>query len=430
MKKHSFYIKTLGCKLNFSESATLERLLSEKGYHLADKSSSADIYIINTCAVTETAEKKCRQYIHQAKKQNPQVKIVLVGCYSALENAQTIASEVDLMLGSGNKLQLAEQIDVLFKDNNHATTINKNLQEPFFASYSIDERTRSFLKVQDGCDYFCTYCTVAYARGKSRSDSIENSITHAKMIVNHQVKEIVLSGVNLGDFKTEKGEHFIDLLHALEEIEGLHRIRISSIEPNLLTNEIIDLVAQSKKILPHFHIPLQSGSNEILSLMKRRYPKELFVEKVLLIKEKMPHCCIAADVIVGFPNETDSLFEETYRFIEELPLSMLHVFPYSKRPNTVAATMENHLSNVCKNKRANSLIDLSNKKKMLFYQQNYKRECLALVEAKQENGFLTGFTDNYVRVKLPYDAQLINEIVAIAIQEIDNDGVCKAVIVE
>ena len=427
MKKHSFYIKTLGCKLNFSESATLERMLNEKGYYLADKSSSTDIYIINTCAVTETAEKKCRQFIHQAKKQNPQVKIVLIGCYSALENAQTIASEVDLMLGSGNKLQLVEQIDVLFEENNQVVEIKEKEQEPFFASYSIDERTRSFLKIQDGCDYFCTYCTVAYARGRSRSDSIENIIMHAKEIVSHQAKEIVLSGVNIGDFKTGKGERFIDLLHALEDVEGLHRIRISSIEPNLLTDEILDWVARSEKVLPHFHIPLQSGSNEILSLMKRRYPRELFREKVFLIKEKMPHCCIAADVIVGFPNETDILFEETYHFIEELPLSMLHVFPYSKRPNTVAATMENHLSNACKNERANSLIELSNNKKTFFYRQNLDRECFALMEAKQENGFLTGFTDNYIRVKLAYDAAIINEIVKITIRKMDNDGVCEAV---
>ena len=421
-----FYIKTFGCKLNFSESATLERLLSKKGYVLADKSSAADIYIINTCAVTETAEKKCRQYIHQVKKQNFQAKIVLVGCYSALENAKTIASEVDLMLGSGNKLQLIEQIDTLFNNDNQTIVVKENSHEPFFASYSIDERTRSFLKIQDGCDYFCTYCTVAYARGRSRSDSIENILQHAREIVAGNVKEIVLSGVNIGDFKTTKGEYFIDLLRALEEVEGLHRIRISSIEPNLLTHEIIDWVANSKKVLPHFHIPLQSGCNEILSQMKRRYPREFFAEKVFLIKEKMPHCCIAADVIVGFPGETDAFFDDTYRFIEALPISMLHVFPYSKRPNTVAADMENHLNNECKNKRVNSLIELSNSKKATFYQQNCNRACYALVEAKKENGFLTGFTDNYVRIKLPYNANIINEIVKINILETDADGICKA----
>ena len=429
MNNKTFYIKTLGCKLNFSESATLERMLIEKGYNLASKNSFADIYIINTCAVTETAEKKCRQYIHQVKKLNQQAKIVLVGCYSALENAQAIASEVDLMLGSGNKSQLIEKMDLLFEQNNETIIIKEKSQEAFFASYSIDERTRSFLKIQDGCDYFCTYCTVAYARGRSRSDSIANVVTHAKEIVSKNVKEIVLSGVNLGDFKTDKGEHFIDLLYALEEMEELKRIRISSIEPNLLTNEIIDLVEKSDKILPHFHIPLQSGSNEILSKMKRRYPRELFEEKIYRIKEKMPRCCIAADVIVGFPGETDILFEESYRFIEELPLSMLHVFPYSKRPNTIAASMNNHLSNTCKNKRANILIDLSNKKKELFYQQNTHRKCFALIESKKENGFLTGFTDNYIRIKLPYDAAIINEIVKIQVLGIDTDGVCKAKII-
>jgi threonylcarbamoyladenosine tRNA methylthiotransferase MtaB len=430
MNNRTFYIKTLGCKLNFSESATLERMLVEKGYCIAANATSSDIYIINTCAVTETAEKKCRQYIHQVKKQNPQAKIVLVGCYSALENSQAIVSEVDLMLGSGNKSQLIGKIDSLFEQNNHTIIIKEKPQEPFFTSYSIDERTRSFLKIQDGCDYFCTYCTVAYARGRSRSDSIENIISYARDIVSNNVKEIVLSGVNIGDFRTEKGELFIDLLYALEKIKDLKRIRISSIEPNLLTDEIIDLVSKSNKILPHFHIPLQSGSNEILSKMKRRYKRELFAEKIYLIKEKMPDCCVAADVIVGFPGETDTLFEETYHFIEEFPLSMLHVFPYSKRPNTIAATMENQLSNTCKNKRANALIELSNKKKTLFYQQNILRECFALIESKKENGFLTGFTDNYIRIKIPSDATIINQIVKVKILEIDTDGVCKAEIIE
>ncbi len=425
MNKRTFYIKTLGCKLNFSESATLERMLVEKGYSIAENSVS-DIYIINTCAVTETAEKKCRQYIHQVRKQNPKVKIVLVGCYSALENAQAIALEVDLMLGSGNKMQLIEEIDSLFEENNHPVIIKEKAEEPFFASYSIDERTRSFLKIQDGCDYFCTYCTVAYARGRSRSDSIENIITHVRDIVNNNIKEIVLSGVNIGEFRTEKGELLIDLLYALEKIEPLQRIRISSIEPNLLTDEIIDLVSQSNKILPHFHIPLQSGSNEILSQMKRRYKKELFAEKIYRIKEKMPHCCIAADVIAGFPGETDRLFEETYHFIEELPLSMLHVFPYSKRPNTIAASMENQLSNSCKNNRASILTTLSREKKEAFYHENLHRKCFALIESKKENGFLTGFTDNYVRIKLAYNAAIINEIVHVQILEMDTDGVCKA----
>jgi threonylcarbamoyladenosine tRNA methylthiotransferase MtaB len=419
----------LGCKLNFSESATLERLLTEKGYAAAENPLSSSIYIINTCAVTETAEKKCRQYIHQVKKQNPQAKIVLVGCYSALENAQAIASEVDLMLGSGNKQQLIEKIDLLFEPNTQTLIIKEKPQEAFFASYSIDERTRSFLKIQDGCDYFCTYCTVAHARGRSRSDSIENIVLHAKEITSNQVKEIVLSGVNIGDFKTEKGERLIDLLHALEEIDALKRIRISSVEPNLLTDEIMDWAEKSTKILPHFHIPLQSGSNEILSKMKRRYRRELFAEKVFRIKEKMPHCCIAADVIVGFPGETDMLFEQTYRFIEELPLSMLHVFPYSKRPNTVAASMENQIDNACKNKRAKHLIDLSNRKKELFYRQNLHRTCLALIEAKKDNRFLTGFTDNYIRIKIPYTATLINETVKVQTGEIDADGVCKAEII-
>jgi len=421
MTTKSISIKTLGCKLNFSESATIERLLAEQGYAVSSKDSDADIFIVNTCAVTENAEKKCRQYVHQIRKNYPQAKIVLVGCFSALKNAESIENEVDLMLGSSDKMSVVQGINRLF-DKEKSVIKTKN-DGSFFSSYSISERTRSFLKIQDGCDYFCTYCTVAHARGRSRSDSIENVVVNAQKIVENGVKEIVLAGVNIGDFRTKKGENFFDLLQNITKVNNLKRLRISSIEPNLLSKEIIDFVADSAILLPHFHIPLQSGCNEILSKMKRRYPRELFAEKVNYIKEKMPHACIAADVIVGFPSETDSQFMETYHFIESLPVSMLHVFPYSKRPNTPAAAMPDHLTNTCKKERSKRLICLSEEKKKAFYQENSGNIFQVLIESKNENGFLQGFTENYIRTKLPYNKQYINEILNVKLLAIDEKGV-------
>ena len=414
-------IKTLGCKLNFSESATMEQLLVEQGYTVSPKDSCADVFIINSCAVTENAEKKCRQYVHQIKKNFPQAKIVLVGCFSALQNAKSIANEVDLLFGSSDKMRVVQEINRLFDKNSSVEPMQDD--DTFFSSYSIHERTRSFLKIQDGCDYFCTYCTVAHARGRSRSDCIENVVVNAKKIVESGVKEIVLSGVNIGDFRSPKGENFFDLLQRLTKETHLKRLRISSIEPNLLSDEIIDFVANSNIILPHFHIPLQSGCNDILSKMKRRYPRELFAEKVFRIKEKMPHACIAADVIVGFPGETEAQFKETYRFIESLPVSMLHVFPYSRRPNTPAADMPNHLTNSCKNERARHLIRLSNEKKRTFYQENSGKVFHVLIESKNENGFLQGFTENYLRVKIPYNKQYINEIITVKLFTVDEKGI-------
>jgi threonylcarbamoyladenosine tRNA methylthiotransferase MtaB len=430
-KNKTFIIKTFGCKLNFSESSTISRLLSEHGYiPLKENSSPADFYVINSCAVTEVAEKKCKQLIRHIRKHYPESKIILIGCFSSLDNASTVAEQVDLMLGSGNKMKIVTEIDNLFTDNYKHKLIQASAEEPFFSSYSIHERTRSFLKVQDGCDYFCTYCTVPYARGKSRSDSIENIIRYANEIVDGNVKEIVLSGVNIGDFKTDKGEDFFDLLTELQKVNHLHRIRISSIEPNLLTEKIINLVLYSDKILPHFHIPLQSGANEILSKMKRRYTRELFADRVHQIKEKMPYACIAADVIVGFPGETDALFEETYQFINSLPISMLHVFPYSKRPNTVAENMDNHLSKSCKSKRAAFLTALSIQKKEFFYKENYERISKVLIENKIDDTFLSGFTGNYIRVKLPYKHCVVNEIKTVKIQKMDESGICNAEILD
>ncbi|MDR0604654.1 MAG: tRNA (N(6)-L-threonylcarbamoyladenosine(37)-C(2))-methylthiotransferase MtaB [Bacteroidales bacterium] len=431
MRNKTFIIKTFGCKLNFSESSTISRLLSEHGYILLkDNFSSVDFYIINSCAVTEIAEKKCKQVIRHIKKHYPQSKIILLGCFSSLDNAFPVADQVDLMLGSSNKMEILTEIDNLFAENYKHKLIRASDEEAFFSSYSIHERTRSFLKIQDGCDYFCTYCTVPYARGKSRSDTINNIIRYAKEIVANNVKEIVLSGVNIGDFKTDKGENFLDLLTELQKVEHLYRIRISSIEPNLLTEDIINLVLNSDKILPHFHIPLQSGSNEILSKMKRRYTRELFADKVYEIKAKMPYACIVADVIVGFPGETEALFEETCQFISSLPLSMLHVFPYSKRPNTVAANMDDHLPNTCKNKRTSLLIELSKQKKYLFYNENDQQISKVLIENKIENEYLSGFTENYIRVKVPYDNAIINEIKTVKIQKADENGICHAELLE
>ncbi|MCL2131396.1 MAG: tRNA (N(6)-L-threonylcarbamoyladenosine(37)-C(2))-methylthiotransferase MtaB [Lentimicrobiaceae bacterium] len=415
-RNKSVYIKTLGCKINFSESAAMEQLLTKEGYIISAKDGNADVFIVNSCAVTENAEKKCRQYIHQIKKNYPQAKIVLVGCFSALKNVQSIENEVDMMFGSSDKMNVVQGINRLFCD---AVSVEKtNDDNAFFSSYSLSERTRSFLKIQDGCDYFCTYCTVAYARGKSRSDTIENVIVNARKIVENDIKEIVLTGVNIGDFKTKKGEDFLDLLKVLAQVENLKRLRISSIEPNLLTREIIDFAAVTEMILPHFHIPLQSGCNDILAKMRRRYRRELFAETVYYIKEKMPHACIAADVIVGFPGETQEQFLETYNFIKSLPVSMLHVFPYSKRPDTPAADMPNHLTNTCKNERAKRLIQLSEEKKKTFYHENSGKIFQALIESKNENGFLQGFTENYIRIKLPYNKKYINEIVRVKLQAV------------
>jgi threonylcarbamoyladenosine tRNA methylthiotransferase MtaB len=416
-------IKTLGCKLNFSESASMERLLTEQGHTVLLKNDQADVFIINSCAVTENAEKKCRQYVHQIKKKYPQAKIVLVGCYSALKNAKLIENEVDLLLGSSDKMNVIQEINRLFTPPRCGLDPQSPADNAFFSSYSIFERTRSFLKIQDGCDYFCTYCTVAAARGRSRSDSIENVLDNAQKIVENGIKEIVLAGVNIGDFQTKKGENFFDLLQSLTKVEGLKRLRISSIEPNLLTKEIIDFTANSNIILPHFHIPLQSGCNDILAKMKRRYLRELFAEKLSYIKEKMPHACIAADVIVGFPGETEEQFMETYHFIKSLPISMLHVFPYSKRPDTLAYALPNHLTNACKNERAKRLIFLSDEKKAVFYRENKGKLFHALIESKNENGFLQGFTENYIRVKLPYNKHYINEILKVKLLTVDGKGV-------
>ncbi len=422
-------IKTLGCKLNFSESATIEQKFIEKGFVCGNNEELADAYIINTCAVTETAEKKCKQLIRHIKDVNPHCIIALIGCFSALKQCQSLKDDVDIILGNHNKLTIVEEIHKLLINNKINASLDVNL-DTFFSSYSIHERTRSFLKIQDGCDYHCSYCTVCIARGKSRSDSVENIIKNAQDIINHGITEIILSGVNIGDFKTSKGEDFEYLLRTLEQLEGLQRIRISSIEPNLLTDNIIEMVQKSNIILPHFHIPLQSGNNRILKLMRRRYPKELFAEKVNKIRSSIPHACIAADVIVGFPSETDKDFEETYQFLESLSVNMLHVFPYSQRPNTPAATMDLQCSPNIKNKRTKALIELSNNKKKAFYQLNKGKIYPVLIEHKVENNYLYGFTPNYIKVKIANQPEYIGKIIKVELVDIDKDNIYTTKIIK
>ena len=420
-------IRTLGCKLNFAESATIEQHLAAQGFAIVQGDKYADVYIINTCAVTETAEKKCRQLINHLHLLNPAAKIVLVGCYSALEQSQKLASEVDLILGSHNKMQILNCMQTLF--DSPAVPLSDTDSDTFFSSYSLHERTRSFLKIQDGCDYHCSYCTVCIARGKSRSDSIDNVVNNAKTIVTAGIKEIVLSGVNIGDFKADRKPAFLELLQHLVTVEGLERIRISSIEPNLLSNEIIRFAAEHRQILPHFHIPLQSGNNRILGLMRRRYQRELFADKALYIKQLMPHACIAADVIVGFPTETDDDFDDTYRFIAETPINMLHVFPYSRRPHTIANQMEGQIEASVKNARTKRLIALSDTKKQQFYAQHQGLCFPVLIEHKKENNSLFGFTDNYIKVRVDADSHLEGQIINAQLIDTTPDGIYNIKIV-
>ena len=425
-------IKTLGCKLNFSESANIERLLVAKGYKLVPFEEKADVYIINTCAVTKEAEKKCHYYARQIKSHYPNSKVAFVGCFSSLRSEQLIQNqEADIILGSNNKLEVVEAIENLFHSSSVLPLSQIEDKTHFVSAYSLHERTRSFLKIQDGCDYFCAYCTVAYARGPSRSDSIENILANAQHIVDNHIKEIILTGVNIGDFKTSKGEDLYKLLTQLAEIKGLERVRISSIEPNLLSNEIIELTAKSNQILPHFHIPLQSGSNRILHNMKRRYKREVFAEKVQYIKQLMPHACIAADVIVGFPGENENDFTETYQFIESLPISYLHIFPYSKRPGTPAYTLPEQLSKACKKTRTKQLSELSNRKKHQFYTENIGSKRSVLFETQTTNHQLSGFTDNYIKVWVNGKKEEINTIQKVHLLDfISNDTLIGEIITE
>lgn len=422
----AFY--TLGCKLNFSETSTIARSFTAAGYFQVSFDNAADVYVINTCSVTENADKKFKAIVKQALKQNPDGFLVAIGCYAQLKPEELASLDgVDLVLGANEKFNVVDFVESKPTETSvHACAIDK--VEQYVGSYAIGERTRAFLKVQDGCDYKCTYCTIPLARGFSRSDTLSNVMKQAHEIVSQDIKEIVLTGVNIGDFgKGEFGAKnhahtFYDLVHALDAVEGLARIRISSIEPNLLRQETIDFVAQSKRFVPHFHVPLQSGSNTILAAMRRRYQRELYVKRVAQIKNRMPHACIGVDVIVGFPGETDAHFMETYHFLNELDISYLHVFSYSERANTLAAEMPNPVSKNVRAKRSKMLRGLSQKKRRAFYEQQLGTTQDVLFESENKNGFIHGFTSNYVKVKTFWNPALCNTIRQVELTKIADDG--------
>lgn len=425
MKKVAFY--TLGCKLNFSETSTISRMFEDKGYKKVEFTDTPDIFIINTCSVTENADKKCKKVVREARSISPDAYVTIIGCYAQLKPKEiSDIPGVDAVLGAAEKFRLIELLDG-FVRTKETQVLASEIEEAsiFNNAYSINDRTRTFLKVQDGCDYSCTFCTIPLARGSSRSDTIPNIINSAREIANSGVKEIVLTGVNTGDFGIREGKRedkFIDLVKELDQVEGIDRFRISSIEPNLLHDEIIDFVAQSDKFVPHFHIPLQSGSDKILKMMKRRYLSNLYVSRVEKIKSVMPHCCIGVDVIVGFPGETDEDFLETYRFLNELDISYLHVFTYSERANTEAPEMGDSVPMKIRHQRSKMLRTLSEKKKRKFYEENLGRIDTVLFEEDIENGMMHGFTDNYVRIAAKYDPILINELKRVKLTSINPSG--------
>ena len=427
-KKVAFY--TLGCKLNFSETSTIARNFQSEGFNRVDFEEIADIYVINTCSVTDNADKQFKQIVKKALKTNDKAFIVAVGCYAQLKPEELAAVDgVDLVLGATEKFKIQDYINDLSKNDIseiHSCAIEE--ADFYVGSYSIGDRTRAFLKVQDGCDYKCTYCTIPLARGISRSDALDNVLKNAFEISKKGIKEIVLTGVNIGDygkgeFGNKKHEHtFLDLVKALDTVEGIERLRISSIEPNLLKNETIDFVSKSRTFVPHFHIPLQSGSNEILKKMKRRYLREVYTERVARIKEVMPHACIGVDVIVGFPGETDELFLETYNFINEMDISYLHVFTYSERDNTEAVEMFGVVPMNVRNKRSKMLRGLSVKKRRAFYENQIGSNRTVLFESENKEGYIHGFTENYVKVKTPWNPELVNTVHEINLTKIDEDG--------
>lgn len=428
MKKVAFY--TLGCKLNYSETSTISRMFEQKGYKKVEFTDTPDIFIINTCSVTENADKKCQKVVREARGISPEAYVAIIGCYAQLKPREIAEIPgVDAVLGAAEKFRLVELLDgFVRKPEAEVFTSDIEAANRFNTSYSLHDRTRTFLKVQDGCDYSCTFCTIPLARGNSRSDSLINIVRTAAEIANTEVREIVLTGVNTGDFGIQQGkreERFIDLINALDTVNGIDRFRISSIEPNLLTNDIIGFVATSQRFVPHFHIPLQSGSNKILKLMKRRYLRELYAERVNIIKSHMPHCCIGVDVIVGFPGETHEDFLETYNFLNELDISYLHVFTYSERENTVAATLPGAVPAGKRAERSRMLHILSDKKRRSFYEGNIGRTFTVLFENDVEHGMMHGFTENYIRVAAKYDPMLINELKTVRIVSVNDRGLAE-----
>ena len=426
-KKVAFY--TLGCKLNFSETSTISRQLTDLGFSKSEFSDGADVYVINTCSVTENANKECRRIIRKAKNISPSSTVIVTGCYAQLKPESISCIEgVDMVVGANEKFNIPT---LLKKFNSQTTEIHgcsiNNLN--YFSSFSLHDRTRSFLKIQDGCDYPCTYCTIPLARGKSRSDTISNIVNNAKIIAKNGIKEIVLTGVNIGDFKEEK-KRFIDLIKQLDNVKGIERYRISSIEPNLITDEIIDFVKNSKKFMPHFHIPLQSGSDNVLKMMKRRYNTKLYFDKIKMIQNAIPNVCIGADVIVGFPGETDVEFNKTLNFIKDLNISYLHVFSYSERENTKAILMDNKVSKNKISERSKMLRILSNKLQRKFYLNYQETEQSVLFEQDNKDGFMHGFTKNYIKVKVPFDKSFVKTNSKVLLNTIDDTLIMNAKIKE
>ena len=430
---------TLGCKLNYSETSTLGRLFGEAGYQEVKFGEGSDIYVINTCSVTDFADRKCRQIVRRALRRSPQAKVVVVGCYAQLKPKEIAEIPgVDLVLGAAEKFRILEFVEHLEKAPGKGMVQAGEVKEAsnFTGAFSFGDRTRSFLKVQDGCDYKCSFCTIPMARGNSRSDTVESALANARKIAGLGVKEIVLTGVNLGDFgngaeviegaKPKKEALFIDLIRELDRVDGIERFRISSIEPNLCTNEVIEFVAQSGRFMPHFHIPLQSGNNQQLQAMRRRYRRELYAERVAHIKSLMPHCCIGVDVIVGFPGETEEDFLETYRFINEMDVSYLHVFTYSERPNTLATEMPDAVPIAGRRRRNEMLTILSEKKRRFFYGQHLGESRPVLFENSTEPGRMSGFTDNYIRIDAPLEEGLINSILPVKLEAVNAAGLMTA----
>lgn len=419
MKKIAF--NTLGCKLNFAETTTLAREISKLGFEEVSFKEYADVYVINTCYVTQIAEKKSKAMIKQAHKQNPDATIAVVGCFTQLKPEEIeIMEGVKVIYGASNKFNLVD----FLKNHSAINSKYKNVAntDEYFSSYSTGSRTRTFLKIQDGCDYYCAYCTIPYARGHSRSDSIENVLKLAESIAKTDTKEVVITGVNIGDFGKGTDENLFNLLQELDKINGIERFRLSSIEPDLLTDEIIDFIASSEKFLPHFHIPLQSGCNNILKLMKRKQPRDVFENKFHRIKKLMPHACIALDIIIGFPGETEDDFKDTYSFLENLDISYIHVFTFSERENTLAAKMENKISNEVKKERSRALHELSEIKKEIFHQSSKGLTTKVLFESTNNNGYMSGLSENYIRVKRKYDPAAINKIESVTLEQRDDDG--------
>ena len=423
-KRAAFY--TLGCKLNFSETSTISRQLKNKGFIITDFDRVADLYVINTCSVTENANKNCRRIIRKAKEKSPNALIIVTGCYAQLKPKEITQIEgVDMVLGANDKFNIPNLLNNLNKKNKaeiHGCEI-ENLE--YNSAYSLNDRTRSFLKIQDGCNYTCSYCTIPFARGKNRSDSIENIITNAKKIVTQGIKEIVITGVNIGTYDN-KNKTFTNLIKELDKVKGVERYRISSIEPNLITDEIIDIVKNSKKFMPHFHIPLQSGSDFILAKMRRRYKTKLYLEKINNISKKIENVCIGADVIVGFPGETDEEFNKTLDFIRKLNLSYLHVFSYSERENTQAINLKGKVSKQVKSLRSKQLRILSKKLQRKFYEKNLNGNFKVLFENHNKEGMMFGFTENYIKVKTKYNHEICQTIKNVSLCNIENDGLMTA----